>query len=300
MRRGLPDDVNPDNEPHSLYEGVNYEEYWFGREKQNLDKLEHVMVRKLLKNSGRRIVDLGSGYGRLADCYLDRFSEVFLVDGSISLLQQAQKMTKGGAVLIASDIRRLPFRDASFEAALMVRVFHHIDDSQRCLAEVNRILSRNGQFLFNFCNKQNLERVFHWLVGEKSRNPFSLSSDNPGSTFISHHPKAVRKTLVETGFEKINYYGVGVLDKLPVTGLTVLSQKLSPFFAWTKIAPWFFCMATTTGNKSLIEHTSISDLLQCPACRGNLIDQESGYRCLTCGKLFPIVNGILDFRVSAF
>ena len=158
MRRGLPVESDLAKDPFSLYEGVEYQQFWTGRQKRSLDELEHAIVRILLPVSGRRIIDVGCGFGRLADCYLDRFEQIVMLDGSMSLLRQALEKTSGKAICIAGDLSHMPFRPASFDAVLLIRVFHHINDSQSCLSELHRLLCNEGRFIFNYCNKQNAQR----------------------------------------------------------------------------------------------------------------------------------------------
>jgi ubiquinone/menaquinone biosynthesis C-methylase UbiE len=303
MRRGLPPGSDLEKDPHSLYEGVEYEDFWSGPQKRKLDELEHAIVCNLLPVSGHRIVDVGCGYGRLADCYMDRFQQVIMVDGSMSLLRQAIEKTRGQAIYIACDVRHLPFQTASFDAVLMIRVFHHIENSQACLSELHRLLCNNGRFVFSYCNKQNALRVIRWLLGAHNENPFITKPSGVGSTLISHHPKAVHGMLRESGFSNMQYYGVGVLDRLAgrigIAGSWMpLADHLAPFFAKSKIAPWILCQAISGGNASLIDVKGICDLLQCPACGGGLSDEKHRYLCLVCNRHYPIKDGIIDLRVQ--
>jgi ubiquinone/menaquinone biosynthesis C-methylase UbiE len=302
-RRGLPLEINPEVPPHSLYEGVDYEQFWNGSQKRNLDELEHAIVRKLLFNSGRRIIDIGCGYGRLADCYLGRFQQVIMVDGSMSLLHQAFERTRGQAIYIASDVTHLPFRTASFDAVMMIRVFHHMEDSRACLSEMHRLLCCDGRFVFSYMNKRNARRVIRWLIGAHTENPFTTDPDGVGSTFISHHPKAVHRMLCESGFSSVQYHGVGVLDRLAgrfgFGGRWIgMAERLAPFFARFKIAPWILCQATVNENLNLIDAQGMDDLLQCPSCGGRLSEDRGGYLCLVCKRHYPIEDGIIDLRVQ--
>jgi SAM-dependent methyltransferase/uncharacterized protein YbaR (Trm112 family) len=43
---------------------------------------------------------------------------------------------------------------------------------------------------------------------------------------------------------------------------------------------------------------SIDDLLACPACRSAVENVDSGYRCTSCHRAYPIRYGIPDFRVA--
>jgi ubiquinone/menaquinone biosynthesis C-methylase UbiE len=302
MQRGLPVESDLEKDPYSLYEGVDYEQFWNGSQKRKLDELENAIVGNLLPLSGRRIIDVGCGYGRLAECYMERFQQVILVDGSISLLHQAFEKTRGQAIYIASDVTHLPFRTASFDAVLMIRVFHHIEDSRACLSELHRLLCNDGRFVFSYCNKQNARRVMRWLLGAHKENPFTTEPSGVGSTFISHHPKAVHDMLRESGFTSMQYYGVGVLDRLAgrigfAGRWMAVAEYLAPFFAKNKIAPWILCQAVSRGNTSLVDVRGIVDLLQCPSCGGSVSDEKHEYMCLVCKRRYPVEDGIIDLRV---
>jgi ubiquinone/menaquinone biosynthesis C-methylase UbiE len=303
MRRGLPVESDLERDPYSLYEGIEYKQYWNGLQKRKLDELEQVIVRKLLPNSGHRIIDVGCGYGRLADCYMDRFQQVIMVDGSISLLRQAFEKTRGKAIYIASDVTHLPFRTASFDAVLMIRVFQHIEDSRAFLFELHRLLCNDGRFVFSYCNKQNLLRVIQWLIGTNLENPFTTEPIGVGSTFISHHPKAVHQLLRETGFSSMQYYGVDILNKLAgrigfARRWIAPGEYLAPFFGRSKIAPWILCGANARENTSLLDIMEIGDLIQCPSCGGSLSEDKQGYQCIVCNRRYPVEDGIIDLRIQ--
>lgn len=298
---GLPLNLNPEEPPHKLYEGIEYQKFWSGLQKQKQDELEHALVRDLLPHEGRRIIDVGCGYGRLADCYMQRFKQVVMVDGSISLLKQAMERTAGKAIYIACDVSHLPFRAGSFDTVLMIRVFHHIENSQACLTELHRLLCRKGVFIFSYCNKRNAKRVLGWLLGKYSENPFSTDPAGIGSTMISHHPAAVDRMLLESGFSDFQSYGVGVFDKiagkLGSSGKCIPSGKrLSKFLGKSNLAPWIIFRSIAQYNSNLIEPRGFDDLLQCPVCSGELRGAHHTYHCLKCRRIYPVENGIIDMR----
>jgi ubiquinone/menaquinone biosynthesis C-methylase UbiE len=302
MRRGLPVESDLEKVPYSLYEGIEYKQFWSGLPKHKQDELEHAILRNLIPVSGTRIIDVGCGYGRLADDYMGRFQQVIMVDGSMSLLRQAYEKTNGQAIYIACDVNHLPFRSAAFDVVLMIRVFHHIENSRGCLYELHRLLSKDGRLVFSYCNKQNARRVISWLARTTTVNPYSTEPVGVGSTFISHHPNAIHKILIETGFSNIHDYGAGVVDwlagRIGLRGRWIASAvQLAPFFAMSKIAPWIFCQADAKENNNINDAEGITDILQCPSCDSSLSDGQKGYMCRTCKNHYPIENGIIDLRV---
>ena len=141
-----------------------------------------------------------------------------------------------------------------------------------------------------------------WLVGANKENPFNTEIAGQGSTFISHHPKTINEMLHQAGFINTSSFGAGVLDRLTsrlgFANMWIrLSKYLAPSFGKSKIAPWILCKSEAKGNPQLIEAKEISDLLQCPACGGDLSEKKDGYLCLSCEGWYPIEHGIFDFRI---
>ncbi len=252
---GLPGDIS-NKTPHKIYEGIEYKEFWTGIGKQKLDELERYLVCDLLPPSGVRIIDLGCGYGRLSDCYMNRFENTYYFDGSLSLLQQAHERL-GAGVYIAGDINQLPFKNNSFDAALMVRVFHHIRDSHGCLSEINRILGRHGALVFNFSNKYNISRLTRWIFNRKNEPPLAYNSKFEDPWFSQHHPTYIHHILLDTGFNHFRYRGAGIIDKIaaiigPMGTHLPDGRRIAKFFGAFKIAPWIFCSASSTNCEPLI------------------------------------------------
>jgi len=302
MSTGIPEQIDPNQKPYLLYEGIEYKDFWRDSDNRSrLDELEREIVREFLPVSGTRIVDLGCGFGRLTECYLDRFKQVILFDSSTSLLHQAQETTNGKGWFIAGDINHLPFHKASFDNVLMVRVFHHLPDSQKCLSEISRVLSRSGAFIFSYSNKRNLARIAAYLLGRDPNNPFSLETQGLDTTLIRHHPRYVDDLLFKTGFRELKHRGVGVVDKFsnkrgPLQFWLNLGKALAPIFGKTRLAPWVFCKGKTPGEEQLLETDQLIDLLQCPSCSERLVDEGEIILCTGCNEKFPKIDGIIDLR----
>jgi SAM-dependent methyltransferase len=234
---------------------------------------------------------------------MDRFQQVVMMDGSISLLHQAMDMTQGRAIYVAGDALHPPFRRAAFDTVLLIRVFHHIQDSRACLSEMSRILCKDGCFIFNYLNKQNASRVVRWLVGRNKENPFDTQTVGCGSTFISHHPDTVNSMLCEAGFADVRPFGAGVLDRFAGSdGVSKhwigLGEHFAPFLGRSRIAPWILCRAEETRSTNLVDTVNVHDLFQCPACNGSLCEKMDGYQCVNCERWYPVNDGIFDFRIQ--
>jgi ubiquinone/menaquinone biosynthesis C-methylase UbiE len=111
--------------------------------------------------AGKRVLDIGCGTGIHAAVFAATFGcDVAGIDPSEGMLAQAR------AKLPEADLRggiaeELPFADATFDAALMMLVVHHVDRS-RAFPEVRRILAPNGRFLITTSNPDAFPRF--WMA----------------------------------------------------------------------------------------------------------------------------------------
>ena len=168
---------------------------------------------ELLPARGRRILEVGCGFGRMADIYRDRFDELVLSDPSLSLLSHARERLGDRATYVAADVNRLPFRADAFDAVLMVRVFHHLPESSPVLAELARVISGGGTLVFNYSNKRNLSRIVRFGL-RRCDSPFTLAPERVLPSLYGHHPAFVAERLRAQHFSDVCYRGAGVVDKV--------------------------------------------------------------------------------------
>ena len=99
---------------------------------------------------GARIVDLGSGTGRLAHLLLARGYRVTALDLSRAMLDYLadhRPSTPAPCWIVQGDVVALPFADAWFEAAISSHVLHLVEHWERALAEALRVVSPSGVFI---------------------------------------------------------------------------------------------------------------------------------------------------------
>lgn len=84
-----------------------------------------------------RVLDLGGGTGRASQA-LDGAT---VVDASRGMLERARER---GLPTVQGDVSRLPIRDGSADAAVVVDALHHFPDADRTLAEAARVLRPGG------------------------------------------------------------------------------------------------------------------------------------------------------------
>lgn len=302
MAKALPDEFPPAERSYSLYEGIEYQGFWDDPRLRRQDALEQHLLSEMLPASGRRILDLGGGYGRLAPCYIDRFEQVVLCDGSLSLLRDARAALGEGALLVAADLGRLPFKAAAFDCVLTIRVLQHVHDLEGTLEEVRRILGGEARLVFSYHNKRNAKGMLQNLARRGDASPFSLQSTEPMPTLISRHPSAVESLLHETGFSAPEYRGTAFLHSLSIItdrfgGRRPAGAGWARFMGKHRLAPWLIGKSFAHNADALLQADSLTGLLQCPSCEGSLNPSDVGFECSACERGYPSVDGILDFRL---
>lgn len=207
--------------------------YWPARRYE--DRCDRIALRALLPAYGARLLEVGAGFGRLADEY-EGYREVVLLDASPALLEQAHARIAGDTrfSVVAGDAFGLPFADASFDAVVCVRVIHHFRDPRPAIDELARVLRPGGVLVLETANKRNLKSIAGYLLGRRP-SPLSRGSEPytelillpraaalddlrdsgptagwTSSTSNRHHPDDVRRWLRTAGLEVNATRSVGI------------------------------------------------------------------------------------------
>ncbi|HEX2195781.1 MAG TPA: class I SAM-dependent methyltransferase [Actinomycetota bacterium] len=92
-----------------------------------------------------RVLEIGVGTGRIALPLRDAGVDVHGIDLSLPMLRRL--VDKGDAPVVQGDATRLPFRDASFGAAVAVHVLHLIPQWKEAVRELVRVVRPGGTLL---------------------------------------------------------------------------------------------------------------------------------------------------------
>ncbi len=98
-----------------------------------------------------RLLDIGTGTGRVLELLAPRISQGIGVDASKAMLALARARLArpglGHCSVRLADMYRLPFADASFDLAVMQMVLHYAEDPPGVLAEAARVLRPGGRLI---------------------------------------------------------------------------------------------------------------------------------------------------------
>lgn len=281
------------------YEGYDYRrDFWTGRDYE--DAVERIALRKLLPTSGERLVEIGAGFGRLAELY-HGYREVILLDPAKSLLREARERCGDSKfIYVAGDIYSLPLSTSAFDVALTVRVLHHLTDLPAAFRELHRILRPQGRYVLEYANKRNLKEIIRYLARRSSKAPFLPQPVEYAPLHFNFHPSYIEKGLREAGFRAertlaASSFRVAFLKRLlPLSWLARLDSVLQSPTGPLKLAPSMFLLM-----RALKEEEGTGGIFRCPSCGGeDLEERASSLVCRGCEHSWPIEEGIYDFRAG--
>ncbi len=284
------------------YEDSTYRtDFWEGQGRDYEDLAERIALRRLLPAAGRRLIDIGGGFGRLSEFY-DRFEQVVLLDYSSSLLRQAQERLGRGEnmVYVAASFYDMPFVEGAFDTAMMVRVIHHVEDVPALLGQVGGSLADGGTFVLEFASKRHLKAIARYALGRQSWNPFDPAPYEFVEMNFDFHPHWMRQRLAEAMFHvkrtlTVSHFRLAGLKKLvPARTLAALDGLCQPTGAWWQLTPSVFLQC---GSERARGAAPAEQLFRCPACGSNdLHAAPEVLDCEQCQRRWPIEDGIYNFK----
>ncbi len=226
----------------------SYEDYWKGRAYESgVDKTVLGQLLDLIEDKEKKkVVEVGAGFGRLTEVYIDKFLKVILVEPSKKLLDLAYKKIKreGKVELREGSLEKIPCKTRSVDVVLVVRVLHHVEDLDLVFVEINRVLKKNGYLILEYANKLHLlsriraffKRDFTYAKDEEPTDKRSFKNVIEGSIpFNNYHPKSINKKLKKAGFEvekevSASYFRRGYIKKMFPSPLLSTGEKVLQAF----------------------------------------------------------------------
>lgn len=243
------------------YETYDFSSVWRGRGLQN--RVERLIVSRWAK--GDTGIELGGGYGRIAQALEGKIGTMFMLDYSLNNLKRASSTLKK-TTLVRATFERLPFDDNVFDFVAVVRVIHHLAGPSRLLDEIVRISRNGGTFVLGIANETTLAWRRNrklWVTPEGHR-----VYPTPLSKF--EHP----------GLARVEIRGVGVFDNplgrqveriFPLSSLDLGTARLWP------AKSMLFVRYTVRKPAARSE-----PFVNCSSCGGHIV----GRRCQNCGRSY--------------
>ena len=283
------------------YEGSEYRtEFWEGQGREYEDAVERIALGALIPPTGRRLVDLGAGFGRLADLYAG-YQQVVLLDYSRSMMEDARRRLGDDPrfTYVVGNLYDLPFADGAFDTSVMVRVIHHLAEPGTAIAEIRRTLSSDSRLVLEYANKRNVKAILRYLWRRQPDNPFGREPYEFVPLNYDFHPRFIEGLLDAAGLAVQAERCVSAFRQpwlkthVPARWLATLDGLLQVPTAPLKWTPSVFLRAKTSGEAVPLAPS----LFRCPECHGvDLRPGEAALTCQGCGRLWSAREGIHDFK----
>ncbi len=119
------------------------------RSLHSADATVEAALRDLLGAPLGRVLDVGTGTGRMAELFEPTADTVVALDNSPEMLRLArarlQHLAPGRVELVQGDFAELPFADAAFDTVLFHQVLHYAQSPEAVLAEAARVTRPGGR-----------------------------------------------------------------------------------------------------------------------------------------------------------
>jgi len=117
---------------------------------------QEILLRRPVRPESLSVLDVGCGGGLLSERFAALGCAVTGVDRSLPTLAAAREHARSSRLEISyrpGDAEALPFGGAEFDVACCCDVLEHVDDVDRVVAEIARVLKPGGLFFFDTINR---------------------------------------------------------------------------------------------------------------------------------------------------
>ncbi len=249
----------------AAYDTYDYPSYWDDREYEH--KAEYFAIKTLLDKipNIKTIIEVGAGYGRLFSSFSYRAKKIILSDPSASSLSLARKKIRNNkkAAFIQSSLENLPnqLRGGTGDLVIMVRVLHHIKDTQEAFKIISKLLKDGGYFILEFANKGHIKATLKEFIKGNITFPLDIFPIDKRSKktkkaktlpFINYHPDEITEQLKNAGFvvvEKLSVSNIRstFLKKIITTSTLIDIEKfLQKPLSHINFGPSIFILAKKT------------------------------------------------------
>jgi len=188
---------------------------------------DHIL--RMFDKEGGKVLDIGCGPGVITLYLLQRGCEVWGVDISEEMINEAAKQIekteyKEVAHFSVGDITSLDFPDAYFDAVVCAGVIEYLEDAEIAIKEIHRVLKPNGiaiitvptpqrfyTFMLNllkfvlkpFISK--LKEIKYKRIKRGHRCDNSVMDFEREFKMRYYRPKQLDKLIIDNNFKKVDY-----------------------------------------------------------------------------------------------
>ncbi len=157
----------------------------------------------------RTVLDLGCGGGFMAEALARRGARVIGVDPSAGAVAAATAHARDAGLAIDYRVapgERLDLADGCVDIVVCVDVLEHVEDLDRTMGEIHRVLKPGGLFVFNTVNRTALAAFVAVTMAERVLRILPRGTHDP-RLFIT--PQEMAAKLAALGFAVSSFEGFG-------------------------------------------------------------------------------------------
>jgi len=223
------------------------EQRWTSRGGAHTNRVQQKILQSLCHDwCDSRILEIGPGTARFTIPLCKKRNRMTLLDISPGMLDTArgniEKEQVGDNVedYVEGSIYELPFADNSFDHAICLNVFNHLEKPGDALRELARVTQHGSTILFNYANLCS----YYWPTARKINQRNTAVGQDVFSSW--EKPGAVRRMIEDAGLRITRSVGhVHVprgLEKLRLHPLVFILDGVSRSGPLRPLAPVQFCL----------------------------------------------------------
>lgn len=293
------------------YAGYDFRRLWADRSKVT-DVERRLLARILRYVDATRVLETGSGFGRLTPVLLRGATELVASDFDRSSLESMRPTDAGAApaLRVAANLYHLPFVNEAFSFATLIRVHHHLERPEAALAELHRVVRPGGTLLVSYNPRPSLGTLAVDLerslgdrraLGERTvtfaRSEFVAVPADPFPVFVGTR-RRFREDARNAGWRPVREWGTGVEElpgvrRLPASLFVAAAERYDriPGFPMR----WALLQKAGAARGALPPLTS---LLACPVCGRPWPRGEGPTCCDGCGFESGPAGSAIDLRYT--
>lgn len=186
------------------------------------ERLKYILskVAKIKKTVGNplKILDLGCGDGVITkniEKILDAKDSIYAVDNDPLRIARAKNCCSK-TVFFLADAEKLNFEDNIFDVIIAHHVIEHIGDDTAALAEMHRVLKRDGLIILGVPNEGGL---LGWTARFLQKPLY-----NKGEHINFYSIRSFRRLTEKSNFEEVDFAKFGILFPIYYINLIILSN----------------------------------------------------------------------------
>jgi ubiquinone/menaquinone biosynthesis C-methylase UbiE len=187
----------------SKYDPITRLEHWNPLIRKAYKSRFLVCFQQLKKNNGK-LLELGIGSGYTIPHLSHQGFKVYGIDLHGKLPDIKNGYQEFNVFLIKADAQNLPFIDCSFDSLVAISLLEHLDEPEKTLLEIKRVLKEDGEISFGIPVKNLFTQL--WFLLSRSPATHEHKSHKIIVEQIRKNFKVVKKVQLSLIFPYLHYY----------------------------------------------------------------------------------------------